>query len=356
MNVLVELETFWQQFRWALFKLCPACAVVWRNRLWGQSKRARWVLFFSWGTAAFVLIHWLVNVFFWTSGGVRPSHQLHVMTSEILSLQARAIQVKEVEGAAQQQHLKSQNQLRELEDQSFQFMRYWPNSAHRMPLLSRLQNLAAQRGLHVVLLKSMLTPPAVQSITQTLNLSAANSMGLESTTLRLQIAGTERATFDYWQTLNRLLPNGLWTQLSWKLAPDGLYLLEGQLQLWWNPQDADTDTGVEVRWPEPLKSALRLPLHLDLLGHVFPGHSQAQMRVVGVGQRTASSAVLPTTSSSTSAAWTLVKSGNQILPVQVGQLLGIEKSKVTFTDAQGLWLASEGDHSQHLVAWEQLKP
>jgi conjugal transfer/entry exclusion protein len=95
---------------------------------------------------------------------------------------------------------------------------------------------------------------------------------------------------------------------------------------------------------------------LNALGHVFPGHSQAQMRVVGVGQRTASSAVLPTTSSSTSAAWTLVKSGNQILPVQVGQLLGIEKSKVTFTDAQGLWLAAEGGRSRHLVAWEQIKP
>jgi hypothetical protein len=52
----------------------------------------------------------------------------------------------------------------------------------------------------------------------------------------------------------------------------------------------------------------------------------------------------------------MVKSGNQVLPVKVGQLLGLEKSKVTFTNAQGLWLAPPGSGAQHLVAWETLKP
>ena len=360
MNLLMGIESLLQQLRWALFRVCPVCAVRWRNGFWGQSRLARIGIFTVWGTTSFLSIHLLVLVITWMGWATRPSQQLHLMEIEVANLQAQHRQVSAVAVARQQQHVKSMQELHQLENQSFEVMRHWPNSAIRMPLLSQLQYLAAQHGLRVVLLKSTLTPPLSQALKPSLNLPDASAMGFERTTLRLQLTGTERATYTYWQTVNRLLPNGLWTQLSWKLAPDGLYLLEGQLQLWWEPQDADTDTGVEVRWPQAPQPAPSVSHQVKDMAHVFPNHPQAQMRVVGMGQWGAATLTSPPASASPSSitptAWAMVKSGNQVLPVQVGQLLGLEKSKVTFTNAQGLWLAPAGSGAQHLVAWETLKP
>ena len=356
MSLLIQIESMQQQLRWALFKVCPACAVRWRNGLQGESSQVRIFIFAAWAASSFASVHLLAHVIAWMGMATRPTEQLGLMEIEVAALQTQNIQIRATESTRHQQHVNSMQALHQLEDQSFQFIRYWPNSATRMPLLSQLQHLAAQLGLRVVLLKSMPTTPLSQALIPAVSLLGARSMGFESTTLRLQVSGPEKATYAYWQRVNRMLPNGLWTQLSWKLAPDGLYLLDGQLQLWWEPQDADTDTGVEVSWPEASRPVPSVSLQTKDIAHVFPNHSQAQMRVVGMGQWSATNTGSVKATSSWPAAWTMVKSGNQILPVQTGQLLGLEKFKVTFTDAQGLWLTPEGSGAPHLVAWETLKP
>jgi len=41
MSLLIQIESMQQQLRWALFKVCPACAVRWRNGLQGESSQVR---------------------------------------------------------------------------------------------------------------------------------------------------------------------------------------------------------------------------------------------------------------------------------------------------------------------------
>jgi hypothetical protein len=352
----MAMDNFLQQLRWALFKVCPACAVRWHNGLHRQNRRDRVLIFALLGAAAFASIHLLVMAFAWMDLATRPTEKRNMMALEIAALQSQNIQVRAASLAQHQQHAASLQVLHQLEDQSFELMRYWPNSATRMPLLSQLQQLAAHHGLRVLLLKSSLTPASNPPLIPSDKLAMAHSMGYESTTLRIQLVGAEKATFHFWQSVHRILPNGLWKHLSWKLGPDGLYVFEAQLQLWWEPQDADTDTGVEVHWPKAPARVPSVSLDPQKMAHVFPNHSQALMRVVGMGQSAPASSNAAQEFGALPAAWAMVKSGNQILPVQVGQLLGLEKFEVTRTDRQGLWLMQTDSGAQHLVAWELLKP
>jgi len=194
MNLLMGIESLLQQLRWTMFRVCPACAVRWRNGLWGQTRLARIVVFAVWGATSFLLLHLLAHAISWMGWATRPSLQLKLIEIEVTNLQAQNNQISAVASARHQQHVKSIYELHRLENQSFEVMRFWPNSAIRMPLLSQLQQLAAQHGLRVVLLKSTLTPHLSQSGWPAMNLQGGTAMGFESTSLRLQLSGTERAT------------------------------------------------------------------------------------------------------------------------------------------------------------------
>jgi hypothetical protein len=50
--------------------------------------------------------------------------------------------------------------------------------------------------------------------------------------------------------------------------------------------------------------------------------------------------------------WALVKSGYQVLPVQIDQYLGSEKVKIKYANAQGLWGEVAEGVVQKLLTWE----
>ena len=57
-----------------------------------------------------------------------------------------------------------------------------------------------------------------------------------------------------------------------------------------------------------------------------------------------------------SSTWALVKSGQQVLPVQSGQYLGSERVKVQFANEHGLWGDVDDGPLQKLFVWEVAKP
>lgn len=208
----------------------------------------------------------------------------------------------------------------------------WPNSGMRLSLLSRLQSMAQQRGLHVLYLNA--TPEGAQH-------------GYEGTALKFSVRGTEWATHAYWQALNQLFQNGVWTTWACRVLPDGQYVLEGQMSLLWDAQDAFTDTGVELQ-DHSATLASEVAGATPSAWHVLPSQSQSQMRVVGAAQATQTDRQ--------ASAWTWVRVGTQIHLVRSGQRLGLEQSQAKFTDAQGLWLSPGWGQPDIQLGWEEVKP
>lgn len=314
-----------------LWRCLPQISLKWRNGLLWNQAIVRWGVALScvFLSAAFLnLIQLLLHqTGWWTNPTVLNQTLMH----ELETLRPQALKVQ-AEGAVRAQlMLQKKSALQDLNAQSDAVVAHWPNSALRMPLLSQLQTLAMQRGLQVIELKVAPAP---------------NSHGFESSRLLFQMKGSERSTYAYWLSLNQVLSNGIWLNASWLRQADGQYLMGAQLHLWWDADDASTDTGVEVRWQDPLlhKSILSDSFLKpnDLAVHVFPDHSHVQMHLVGSGF-----------SDST---WALVKSGQQVLPVQTGQYLGRERGKVQFANEQGLWGEVDDGPLQKLLSWEQAKP
>lgn len=331
MNFQDIAESFWRVMRIILWQLFPQTSLRWRNGALSQVAGVNWFV----GLACMFLSAALLGVLefllhqtgLWNSqAAVRQN-----LLSEIDSLQPQAMQVQTELATRALWMSQKKLMLNDLNEQAEALVSQWPNSALRMPLLSQLQTLALQRGLQVIELKVAPSP---------------NSHGFESSRLLFQMKGSERATYEYWQTLNRVFNNGVWLNASWLLQADGQYLMAAQLHLLWDVEDASTDTGVEVRWADALMSKSTLDpsaIHShDLSVHVFPDQSHAQMRLVGSGL--------------SDVTWALVKSGQQVLPVQTGQYLGSERARVQFANDQGLWGDVDGGPSQKLLGWEVAKP
>jgi hypothetical protein len=204
----------------------------------------------------------------------------------------------------------------------------WPNSAFRMQLVHRLQQLAQTKNLHIVQMKFTPTP---------------DEKGFEAGALDFSLKGSQAATYAYWQSLNQLFQNGVWPKLIWRLLPTGEYSLEGQINLLWDAEDAFTDTGVELQAASRVKAK-----NLSVGERVLPDHSVAQMRLVGTVQTLAEP--------QTKLFWTILQSGRQISSVRPGQYLGIENRLVLSLDTKGLWLGDEFGQPSTLLAWEKVAP
>ena len=204
----------------------------------------------------------------------------------------------------------------------------WPNSAFRMQLVHRLQQLAQTKNLYIVQMKFTPMP---------------DEQGFEAGALDFSLKGSQAATYAYWQSLNQLFQNGVWPKLIWRLLPTGEYSLEGQINLLWDAEDAFTDTGVELQAASRVKAK-----NLSVGERVLPDHSVAQMRLVGTVQTLAEP--------QTKLFWTILQSGRQISSVRPGQYLGIENRLVLSLDTKGLWLGDEFGQPSTLLAWEKVAP
>jgi hypothetical protein len=225
-------------------------------------------------------------------------------------------------------HAQRNHALLEYQAQVDELILAWPNSAFRMQLVHRLQQLAQTKNLHIVQMKFTPMP---------------DEQGFEVGVLDFSLKGSQAATYAFWQSLNQLFQNGVWPKLIWRLLPSGEYSLEGQINLLWDAEDAFTDTGVELQAASRVKAK-----NLSVGERVLPDHSVAQMRLVGTVQALAEP--------QTKLFWTLLQSGRQIMAVSSGQYLGIENRRVLSLDAQGLWLADEFGQPATLLAWEKAMP
>jgi hypothetical protein len=305
-----------------VWRCLPQISLKWRNGLLWKQAIVRWGVALScvFLSAAFLnLIQLLLHqTGWWTNPTVLNQTLMH----ELETLRPQALKVQ-AEGALRAQlMLQKKSALQDLNAQSDAVVAHWPNSALRMPLLSQLQTLAMQRGLQVIELKEAPAP---------------DSHGFESSRVLFQMKGTERSTYAYWLSLNQVFSNGICLNSSWLRQADGQYLMAAQLHLWWDAEDASTDTGVEVRWQDPL-----VPKSKEQAPHVFPEQSHTQMRLVGTGL--------------SGATWALVKSGQQVLPIYTGQYLGSERAKIQFANAQGLWGVVDDGPLQKLLVWEVAAP
>jgi hypothetical protein len=227
-------------------------------------------------------------------------------------------------------HAQKMEALLEHQSQVDELILAWPNSAFRMQLIYRLQQLAQTKNLYIVQMKFTPLP---------------DEQGFEVGTLDFSLKGSQSATYAYWQSLNQLFQNGIWPKLTWRLLPKGEYALEGQIHLLWNAEDAFTDTGVELQDASRVMAEKKV---LSLEARALPDHSVAQMRLVG--------AVQSLTASHQTLFWTLVQSGQQTSAVKPGQYLGIENRLVLSLDAQGRWLGDDFGQPSSLLAWEKVLP
>ena len=227
-------------------------------------------------------------------------------------------------------HAQKIEALLEYQSQVDELILAWPNSAFRMQLIHRLQQLAQTKNLHIVQMKFTPLP---------------DEQGFEVGTLDFSLKGSQSATFAYWQSLNQLFQNGIWSQLTWRWMPTGDYSLDGQIHLLWNAEDAFTDTGVELQAASRVKAEKKA---LSLDARVLPDHSVGQMRLVGAAQSL--------TASGWTLFWTLLQSGRQVSAVQAGQYLGIENRLVLSLDEKGLWLRDEWGNSATVLPWEKVSP
>ena len=252
------------------------------------------------------------------------------MASAQVTLQAQQALQRAKFKALSLTHAQKIEALLEYQSQVDELILAWPNSAFRMQLIHRLQQLAQTKNLHILQMKFTPLP---------------DEQGFEVGTLDFSLKGSQAATFAYWQSLNQLFQNGIWPKLTWRLLPTGEYALEGQIHLLWDADDAFTDTGVEL---QDASRVLAEKKSLSLDARALPDHSVAQMRLVG--------AVQSLTASQHTLFWTLVQSGQQTSAVKPGQYLGIENRLVLSLDAQGLWLGNEFGQPSSLLAWEKVLP
>ena len=225
-------------------------------------------------------------------------------------------------------HAQKIEALLEYQSQVDELILAWPNSAFRMQLVHRLQQLAQTKNLHIVQMKFTPMP---------------DEQGFEAGALDFSLKGSQAATYAYWQSLNQLFQNGVWPKLIWRLLPSGEYSLEAQINLLWDAEDAFTDTGVELQAASRVKAK-----NLSVGERVLPDHSVAQMRLVGTVQTLAQP--------QTKLFWTILQSGRQISSVRPGQYLGIENRLVLSLDTKGLWLGDEFGQPSTLLAWEKVAP
>jgi hypothetical protein len=309
-------------------KAWPQAALRWRNRtlfrsVWARVGRA---ILMCGVSMVFLFGAWQAL----TATGLMPSYRLQWQNMANAHMTRQAEQSLQIANStalsltnAQRNHalLAYQAQVDEL-------ILAWPNSAFRMQLVHRLQQLAQTKNLHIVQMKFTPTP---------------DEQGFETGALDFSLKGSQAATYAYWQSLNQLFQNGVWPKLIWRLLPTGEYSLEGQINLLWDAEDAFTDTGVELQAASRVKAK-----NLSVGERVLPDHSVAQMRLVGTVQTLAE----PQTKSF----WTILQSGRQISSVRPGQYLGIENRLVLSLDTKGLWLGDEFGQPSTLLAWEKVAP
>ena len=309
-------------------KAWPQAALHWRNRslfrsLWARVGRAILLC----GVSMVLLMEiWKAL----TSSGLVPSYRLQWQHMAIAHMARQAEQSlqKANSAALSLTHAQRNHALLEYRSQVDELILAWPNSAFRMQLIHRLQQLARTKNLHIVQMKFTPMP---------------DEQGFEAGALDFSLKGSQAATYAYWQSLNQLFQNGVWPKLIWRLLPTGEYSLEGQINLLWDAEDAFTDTGVEIQAASQVKAK-----NLSLNERVLPDHSVAQMRLVGTVQTLAEPHA--------KLFWTILQSGRQISAVRPGQYLGIENRRVLSLDVQGLWLADEFGQPAALLAWEKGTP
>jgi hypothetical protein len=309
-------------------KAWPQAALRWRNRtlfrsVWARVGRA---ILMCGVSMVFLFGAWQAL----TAAGLMPSYRLQWQNMANTHMTRQAEQSLQIANStalsltnAQRNHalLAYQAQVDEL-------ILAWPNSAFRMQLVHRLQQLAETKNLHIVQMKFTPTP---------------DEQGFEAGALDFSLKGSQAATYAYWQSLNQLFQNGVWPKLIWRLLPTGEYSLEGQINLLWDAEDAFTDTGVELQAASRVKAK-----NLSVGERVLPDHSVAQMRLVGTVQTLAEP--------QTKLFWTILQSGRQISSVRPGQYLGIENRLVLSLDTKGLWLGDEFGQPSTLLAWEKVAP
>ena len=309
-------------------KAWPQAALHWRNRslfrsVWARAARA---ILLCGVSMVFLFGAWQALI----ASGFVPSYRLqwqHMKKAHLTRLAEQTLQ--KANSTALALTLAQRNEaLLEYQSQVDELILAWPNSALRMQLIHRLQQLAQTKNLYIVQMKFTPMP---------------DEQGFEAGALDFSLKGSQAATYAYWQLLNQLFQNGVWPKLSWRLLPTGEYALEGQINLLWDAEDAFTDTGVE------LKAASRVKAKNPRVDErVLPDHSVAQMRLVGTVQTL--------TEPHAKLFWTIVQSGRQTSAVRPGQYLGIENRLVLSLDTKGLWLGDEFGQPSTLLAWEKVAP
>lgn len=309
-------------------KAWPQAAFHWRNRslfrsVWARVGRA---ILMCGVSMAFLFGAWQALIAF----EFVPSYRLQwqQMAKENITRVAEQALQKANANALSLTHAQRNDALLEYQSQVDELILAWPNSAFRMQLVHRLQQLAQTKNLHIVQMKFTPMP---------------DEQGFETGALDFSLKGSQAATYAYWQSLNQLFQNGVWPKLIWRLLPSGEYSLEAQINLLWDAEDAFTDTGVELKADSLVK-----PKSLSLDDRVLPDHSVAQMRLVGTVQTLAEPHA--------KLFWTILQSGRQISSVRPGQYLGIENRLVLSLDAKGLWLGDEFGQPSTLLAWEKVAP
>ena len=309
-------------------KAWPQAALHWRNRSLFRSVWAR--------VGRGILLCGVSMVFLWeiwkalTASGLVPSYRLqwqHMEKAHMTRLAEQALQ-KANYTALSLTHAQRNHALLAYQAQVDELILAWPNSAFRMQLIHRLQQLAQTKNLQIVQMKFTPMP---------------DEQGFEAGALDFSLKGSQAATYAYWQSLNQLFQNGVWSKLIWRLLPTGEYALEGQINFLWDAEDAFTDTGVELQAASQVKAK-----NLSVGERVLPDHSVAQMRLVGTAQTLAEPPG--------KLFWTLLQAGRQISAVRPGQYLGIENRLVLSLDAKGLWLGDEFGQPATVLAWEKVTP
>jgi hypothetical protein len=308
----------------------PSAAFHWRNRSLFRSMGARVGRAILLCGVSMVCLLGLWQVL--TNAGFIQSHRLQWqrMTMAQMTQQAEQALQNAKASALALRHAQTIDHLLEYQLQLDELILAWPNSALRMQLVHRLQQLALTKNLHIVHMKFTPLP---------------DEQGFEVGVLNFSLKGNQWATSAYLQSLNQLFQNGIWSQLTWRLVSSGEYSLDGQIHLLWNAEDAFTDTGVELQALGQVKAEKKA---LSLDARVLPDHSVAQMRLVGAAQSL--------TASGQTLFWTLLQSGRQISAVRAGQYLGIENRLVLSLDEKGLWLRDEWGNPSTVLAWEKVSP
>jgi hypothetical protein len=309
-------------------KAWPQAALRWRNRtlfrsVWARVGRA---ILMCGVSMVFLFGAWQA----FTAAGLMPSYRLQWQNMANAHMTRQAEQSLQIANstALSLRNAQRNHALLAYQAQVDELILAWPNSAFRMQLVHRLQQLAQTKNLHIVQMKFTPTP---------------DEQGFEAGALDFSLKGSQAATYAYWQSLNQLFQNGVWPKLIWRLLPTGEYLLEGQINLLWDAEDAFTDTGVELQAASRVKAK-----NLSVGERVLPDHSVAQMRLVGTVQTLAEP--------QTKLFWTILQSGRQISSVRPGQYLGIENRLVLSLDTKGLWLGDEFGQPSTLLAWEKVAP